>query len=67
MIFKTVPVIKTSEHRSSELPGVEVYVHEVILFDMYVDGVWHGSRRTQEQADAYFEHVERVVKAKQDG
>lgn len=65
MIFKTVPVVKTSEHKSSELPGVEVYVHAVLLFDMYVDDVWHGSRRTQAQTDAYFKHVERV--AKEDG
>lgn len=51
VIFKTVPIINEKG--------------EVLLFDMYVNGVWHGSRRTQEQVDAYFKHVERV--AKQDG
>jgi hypothetical protein len=26
----------------------------VVLYDMYVNGEWHGSRRTLEQCDLYF-------------
>lgn len=42
VIFKTVPVIVKDE---------------VQLLDMYVDGEWHGSRRTQQQCDDHFFHV----------
>lgn len=30
---------------------------EPILFDMYIDGVWHGSRRTACQCADYFAHT----------
>lgn len=42
MIFKTVPV---------------VVKNEVLLYDMYVNGAWHGSRRTQEQCEQHFAAV----------
>lgn len=32
---------------------------EVILYDMYVDSKWCGSRRTLEQCAAFFESLER--------
>jgi len=28
-----------------------------ILFDMYVDGVWHGSKRTLAQCESYFKFI----------
>lgn len=43
MILKTVPVINKKG--------------EVLLFDMFIDGAWHGSRRTQLQCDEHFLHV----------
>lgn len=29
----------------------------IILHDIYIDGVWHGSRRTKKQAMQYIRHV----------
>lgn len=29
----------------------------VVLYDMYVDGEWHGSRRTLEQCVLYFSQL----------
>ena len=64
MIFKTVPVIKTSEWKESTIqPGLQERTHEVILLDMYVDDVWHGSRRTQEQCEQYFAVVKKKAQA----
>lgn len=51
--FKLVPVIKTSEWKDSSVPGCQERTHEVLHFDMYVDGAWHGSRRTEDQAEQY--------------
>lgn len=31
---------------------------EIQLFDMYVDGVWHGSRRTEAQCRLHFDFIE---------
>jgi hypothetical protein len=28
-----------------------------ILFDMYVDGAWHGSQRTLAQCESYFKFI----------
>ncbi|MFD2031416.1 hypothetical protein ACFSKM_16065 [Ancylobacter dichloromethanicus] len=28
-----------------------------ILYDMYVDGVWHGSKRTLAQCESYFKFI----------
>jgi hypothetical protein len=44
MILKTVPRIDDKG--------------EVILFDMYVDGEWHGSCRLQSQCDLHFEFIQ---------
>lgn len=30
---------------------------EIILYDVYVDGEWCGSRRVEEQADAYARYL----------
>lgn len=30
---------------------------DAILFDMYIDGVWHGSRRTLPQCESYFKFL----------
>jgi D-alanyl-lipoteichoic acid acyltransferase DltB (MBOAT superfamily) len=28
-----------------------------LLFDMYIDGIWHGSRRTLVQCESYFNFI----------
>lgn len=28
-----------------------------LLFDMYIDGIWHGSRRTLIQCESYFNFI----------
>jgi hypothetical protein len=34
---------------------VPVYVNGTVqLYDMYIDGMWHGSRSTLAQCDLYF-------------
>lgn len=43
MCTETVPVL--------DEPG------NVVLYDMYVDGQWHGSRRTLEQCALHFAAV----------
>lgn len=30
---------------------------EIVLFDMYIDGQWHGSRTTKWQAEMYIKHA----------
>lgn len=30
---------------------------DAILFDIYIDGVWHGSRRTLEHCESYFKFI----------
>jgi hypothetical protein len=39
-------------------PVIDDRTREVILFDMYVDDRWHGSRRTYKQCDEYFKQLE---------
>lgn len=31
----------------------------VVLFDIFIDDVWHGSRRTAQQCTAYIAHLTR--------
>lgn len=33
---------------------------ELILYDVYFRGKWHGSRRTKEMAEAYLAYLERM-------
>lgn len=34
---------------------------EPLLYDIWIDGVWHGSRRTEEYATDYLNHVSKKV------
>lgn len=30
---------------------------DIVLYDMWIDDKWHGSRRTLKQVDMHYEHV----------
>jgi hypothetical protein len=44
---------------SSAMITVPVYDKDgaVLLYDMWIDSVWHGSRRTLAQCEAYYASV----------
>jgi len=46
-----------------ELRPVSCVDGTVLLFDIYIRGRWHGSRRTHAQCIAHALHVERVGEA----
>lgn len=35
----------------------------VLVYDMFVDGRWHGSRRTQDQCEQHFTYVRECRRA----
>ena len=34
---------------------------EAILYDIFLNGDWYGSRRTKEQAASYIKHIRRQI------